>query len=97
MKKRRTAHLRHRIASRRRISVSTPALLPARESFRSSLAGGFLNLCVSMAWVFFFRPLLATLAISEPGWAHLKISNLLHPGAVRFQREANSWDVQQRT
>src|SRR6266702_4781136 len=45
MEKTRTAHLRHRVASTRRISLSAPTRLPAREGFRSSLGeGGFFNL-----------------------------------------------------
>src|SRR6266702_4984499 len=49
MEKARTAQLRHRFASTRRISVSAPARLPAREGFRSSLGeGGFFNLRASI-------------------------------------------------
>src|SRR6266446_755990 len=45
MKKKRTAQLRQRVASTRRISLSAPTRLPAREGFRSSLGeGGFFNL-----------------------------------------------------
>src|SRR5437899_7666620 len=49
MKTKHTAQLRQRVASTRRISVSAPARLPAREGFRSSLGeGGFFNLRASI-------------------------------------------------
>src|SRR6266571_4396606 len=47
-----TAQLGHRVASTRRISVSAPARLPAREGFRSSLGeGGFFNLRASIGFL----------------------------------------------
>src|SRR6058998_2333859 len=52
MKKKRRAQLRHGVASTRRISVSAPARLPAREGFRSSLGeGGFFNLRPSIGFL----------------------------------------------
>jgi hypothetical protein len=96
MKANRTGRLQHKVTSTRRISVSEPARLPAREDFRSSLReGGFLNLWILFGLaVFFFGLLLATFARSDGGGAHLKISNLFHPNADHLQREASSWDIQ---
>jgi uncharacterized delta-60 repeat protein len=62
MKKKRTVQLRHEVASTRRIAVSAPARLPAREGFRSSLGdGGFSNLCICVGLLVFFAGLLLAL------------------------------------
>src|SRR5882762_6270279 len=78
MNKRRTAQLRHRIASTRRISMSAPVRLPARDNFRNGLSirrslarravgeGGFLNSWILFGLaVFFFGLLLSMLGAAS--------------------------------
>src|SRR5437660_4405860 len=63
MKKKHTAQLQHHVASTRRISVSAPARLPAREGFRSSLGeGGFFNLRASITLLIFTAAACSVLA-----------------------------------
>ncbi len=99
MKKKRTAQLRHHVASTRRLSVCAPARQPARKRFRSNLGeGGFLNRCVLLGMLVFSGVLLLALfSIARPQALSSERRRNLDPQASRplHSATAPSGEVQE--